>query len=174
MAAKAVYHRGTYAELLNKRKPKVKGWLLTREEYAKAADDSVRTQVIVSDELLNDLVKCLLELKYVGRCTVLRELLKHLHENDMARLAYLAGLIDKATMQDLHCIHNIRNCWAHIKRPKLADDSKLKKNVKKLSTVGKKKVTERNYMVSCLDAVTKCSGILLTTLEEFEEEQKIS
>lgn len=85
-----------------------------------------------------------------------------------SQLAYVMGLINKGTMQDLQRITNIRNEWAHKRRPRLSDD-KLKKNVMTLSTVRgtTQKVTDSNYMKFCRAAIMKC----VTAIEDSTSEQ---
>lgn len=156
MAAKALTKVGAYGEGLLAMKQ------LEKEELEKQAKDAVRGKFIVNDIMLHDYLAMLIKLRLTqydlptDAEEVMDTMFERMPENNTARLGHLLMLIDEVTMKDLNCIHNIRNSWGHVYKPTLADNGKLETNVKKLSTVGKQKLTEGNYQTFYDEAVTKC------------------
>jgi hypothetical protein len=145
--------------------PKWVGMQLTLAEWKDAVKNKTRSTVIVTDALLD----YGLNVAIASRLSVKDEVWRHfVGENGIrfthkARLAYLLGVIGKGTMQDLLCIHRIRNRFAHVPSPQFLA-AELVKDIRKLSTAGKKKghVTETNYMDFYDKAVVKCERALLS------------
>jgi len=136
---------------------------LTKEEFQKAVEDETRRRIIVIDTLLEDTLDRLIAQHLQRKDEVLEALTgdNGIRFTDKARLVYLLNLVDKVTMQDLLCLHNIRNRFAHVVKPDFSD-GELVKHIQKLSTVGgtKNNVTEDNYMSFYDKAVGKCTGAI--------------
>ena len=161
MCAKPILNMGRYGSL----ELKLEGYHVTVDEWKQAQENETRTRIIVDDTLFKDTLGTLIKSTLSPKVETLAVLLESLELNDRARLAYVLGLIDKGTMQDLHRIHNIRNKWAHLGEPKFTA-KEWKRDVLALSTVGKKKgkVTEKNYLEFFWDAVQACRKAILDAM----------
>jgi hypothetical protein len=154
--------------------PKCVGMQLTLAEWKEAVKDKTRSRAIVTDALL----EYALNMAIASQLSVKDEVWGHLVGDNgigfaqKARLAYLLGAIRKGTMQDLLCIHRIRNTFAHVPSPQFSVDE-LIKEVQKLSTVGSKKrcVTKANYMDFYDKAARKCEAALLSEFHKALAEQ---
>ena len=149
----------------------LESYSFTVEEWKKAEENETRAKVIVEDALFDDILGHLIEYALSPKDDVLSTLLKSMGLNDRARLAYVLGGIPKGIMRDLHRIHNIRNKWAHLEKPKFSA-KEWKRDVLALSTVGSKKdkVTEKNYMDFVWDAVQDCRKTILDAMKRVNPE----
>jgi len=158
MSPTPVYKLGDYGSM----KVELEGYRFTEEEWEKAQEDETRTKIIVEDALFGDILGHLIESAVPRRDDVITTLLQSMQFCDKARLAYTLGLIEKWTVQDFCRIHNIRNKWAHLAKPKFSA-KEWKRDVLALSAVGSKKgqVTEENYLDFFWDTVQDCRKAVL-------------
>ena len=77
-------------------------------------------------------------------------------------MAYALGLIEKATLNDLKELATVRNRFAHLASPDLAD-KKLKKACEKLAKA--EKVTPDNYLSIYREGALRCMDDLREKLE---------
>ena len=136
-------------------------------DWHEACKDKVRRQAIVTDALFESALDCVIQLRLSPKDEVLGQLLSATKMNDKTRLAYVLGLITKGTMQDLQHMHNIRNTFAHARKPDWSNPD-LVKQVLRLSTVkGKRKqVIGLNLMDFYSEARRKCRDSILKAIDE--------
>ncbi len=172
MSVKAIYEFGPYG---SPEPPRQTGIQLTEEEWDKAVKDGRRSKVIVTDAWVEALLDIAITLRLLPKDEVCGTLLggRGIRFNDKARLAYLLGLIERGTMEDLFHIHNIRHRFAHTSNPDFSDKV-LIAEIQKLSTVGGKKgrITEDNYMDFYDKAVEKWVGAIGGKWAELQVEKK--
>jgi len=151
------------------------------EEADKVMADKTRAEILVRDTLLDETLRHSLERSFKRSDETVANLFDSMRPGPLGTLiqkasfAYVLGLIDKVTLEDIKNLHKIRNGFAHLEKPDFTDKD-IAKACKKLSVAKGFEVTAENYLQFYREAVIKCIRHMLEgliqELGELKEEQE--
>lgn len=129
-------------------------------------------RAITSDSMSDFLLKNLLERTFSKQSKKVSDLFK-CSMLQKAKFAYVLGFIDKATLDDLKLVKDIRNMFGHSWHRSFADP-KVQKKCKRFSSVKshKVKVTAKNSFKIYKETVKKCQKNIISAAFSQKESQK--
>ncbi|KPL25168.1 MAG: hypothetical protein AMJ75_01850 [Phycisphaerae bacterium SM1_79] len=151
------------------KKPSI--WHQIELEANDVMKDKTRAEILFRDTLLDETLRHRLERSFKRSDQIVANLFDPMLPGPLAtltqkaNLAYVLGLIDKLTLEDIKNLHKIRNGFAHLEKPDFTDKN-IAKACRKLSVAKGLEVTPQNYLCFYREAMIRSINIMLEILRQ--------
>ncbi len=150
-------------------------WHEIKLESDKAMADKIRSEIIVRDTFLDEILRRRLERYFLHSDKTVEELFNPMGLGPLgtlihkANFSYALGLINEDTLKDIKNLHKIRNRFAHLEEPNFTD-KKIANACKNLTVAKDCEVTSNNYLFYYREAIKKCMTHMIEVLNQEQKE----